>query len=135
MSPRASIAAGAAGLSRLGTLILIFLLLSSVFVGYQVFPFYYYYLEIEGLMRAQADKASIFSDDEIRRNLMEKIEKLEIPISEPDDLKINRFDGKITIDLEYEEVLFLDLGEKTYDLHVFEFKPHVEQPISGRRGG
>lgn len=121
------------GLSRLGILILLLLVVSTVFVGYQVFPFYYYYYELEGLMQSQADKASVFTDEEIRKNIMEKVEKLEIPIDDPEDLKINRFDGKIAIELEYQEVLELDYGEKTYDLHVFNFHPHVEQSITGRR--
>jgi hypothetical protein len=121
------------GMSRLGVLLVILFLAAGVFVGYQVFPFFYYYYELEGLMEAQADKATVFSDAEIRQNLMEKIKKLEIPIDDPEDLLINRFDGKITIDLQYEEVLFADFGEKTYDLYVFKFHPHVERPVGKSR--
>jgi len=121
------------GISRLGVLIFVLIIVAGLFVSYQVFPFYYYYWELEGLMQAQADKASVFSDEEIRRNILEKIKKLEIPIDDPEDLKINRFDGLISIDVAYDEVLFLDWGEKTYDLHVFHFNPHVEQPLKGGR--
>ncbi|MFN8391510.1 MAG: hypothetical protein U0136_14575 [Bdellovibrionota bacterium] len=117
------------GISRLGVLIFVLIIASCVFVGYQVFPFYYYYYELEGLMQAQADKASMFTDEEIRRTLLEKIAKLEIPLDDPDQLKINRFDGKIIIDYSYEEVLYIDLGEKTYDLYVFPFHPHAERVI------
>ncbi len=121
------------GLSRLGFLIIILILASCVYVGYHVFPFYYYYWELEGLMQAQADKASEFTDAEIRENLMAIVKEHEIPLDEPDeDLKINRFDGKIVIDMKYQEVLYIDLGEKTYDLHVFNFNPHVEQSLKGR---
>lgn len=120
-----------AGISRLGVLVFVLIIASCVFVGYQVFPFYYYYWEIQGLMDAQAVKASEFTDGEIRTNILQKIRKLEIPIDDEDDLKINRFDGMISIDLTYSEVLFIDWGEKTYDLHVFEFNPHVERPIKG----
>jgi hypothetical protein len=121
------------GISRLGVLVFVLIIVAGLFVSYQVFPFYYYYWELEGLMQAQADKASVFSDEEIRRNILEKIKKLEIPIDDPEDLKINRFDGLISIDVAYDEVLFLDWGEKTYDLHVFHFNPHVEQPLKGGR--
>ena len=121
------------GMSRLGTLILILLISAGVFVGYHVFPFYYYYYEIQGLMEAQADKATIFTDSEIRKNLMERIKKLELPIDDPEDLHINRFDGKIVIEMKYEEVLFIDYGEKTYNLYVFEFNPHAERVLGKSR--
>jgi len=122
-----------AGLSRLGVLIFALLIVSTVFVCYQVFPFYYYYWEIEGLMQSQAAKAYDFSDSEIRQNIMERVRKLEIPLDDEDDLQINRFDGKIVIDMKYDEVLFLDWGDKSYDLHVFHFNPHVEQAVRGGR--
>ena len=120
-----------AGLSRLGVLIFVLLIVCTVFVCYQVFPFYYYYWEIEGLMQSQAVKAYDFSDVEIRKNIMERVRKLEIPLDDDDDLQINRFDGKIVIDMQYDEVLFLDWGDKTYDIHVFHFNPHVEQAVRG----
>ncbi|MCC6220319.1 MAG: DUF4845 domain-containing protein [Deltaproteobacteria bacterium] len=116
------------GIGRLSILLIILLVVSSVYVGNQVIPFYYYYHEISGLMENQAAKASIFSDEQIRKTLMKQIKKLELPIGEEEDLKINRFDGKILIELEYEEVLYLDLGEdRVYDLYVFKFNPRVQR--------
>lgn len=126
-----------AGLSRLGVLIVILVLATSVFVGYQVFPFYYYYYEIQGLLEAQAKKASVFSDGEIRKNILERVKKLEIPLEDPDSLKINRFDGKIVIEFEYDEVLFLDLStpdqDRVYDLYTFHFVPRAEATIAPNR--
>ncbi len=125
---------GELGINRLGVLLFTLLIAACVFVGYQVFPFYYYFYEIQGLMDAQALKASEFTDEEIRRNLMEKIKKLEIPLEDPEDLKINRYDGKISIEFEYDEVLYIELGEdKTYDIHTFEFHPRAERPLPERR--
>ncbi len=117
------------GMSRLGILLAILIVSCGVFVGSQVFPFYYYYWEVQGLMEAQANKASVFTDREIRQTLTEALRKLKIPIENEDDLKINRVGGKIYIDLTYEEILYVDFGEgRDYDLHVFEFNPHVEAP-------
>lgn len=119
---------GAPGQSKLGVLLFILLVVCGAFVGEQVIPFYYYYHELLGLMENQAAKASVFRDTDIRKVLMKKIKQLEIPIDEADDLKINRFNDKIVIDLEYEEILYIDLGdERVYDLHVFRFNPHVER--------
>lgn len=119
------------GMSKLGYLLLVLLIALTVLVGSQVFPFYYYFYELQGLMESQAAKASVFTDQEIRQELMRKIKKLEIPISDPDDLKINRFSGKITIDLSYSETLYIDLGEdRVYDLWEFKFNPHAEHALA-----
>lgn len=128
-----------AGINRLGVLVFGLVIASAVFVGYHVFPFYYDYWEIQGLMQAQADKASIFQDAEIRKNILERIKKLEIPVEDPEKLKINRYDGKILIEMDYDEVLFIDLGmftksgeENIKDLHVFHFHPYAEARIPDR---
>ena len=116
------------GGSRLGFLLFALFLTAGLWVGYKVIPFFYYYNEILGLMDAQAAKASMFSDAKIRKELLKRIKKLEIPLDDPEDLMINRVDGKIIIDLKYEEVLYIDLGEdRVYDLYVFKFNPHVER--------
>ncbi|MCB0325844.1 MAG: hypothetical protein KDD69_19835, partial [Bdellovibrionales bacterium] len=121
---------GELGISRLGILLLALILSALVFAGSQIFPFFYYYHELQGMMEAQAKKASVFSDQEMREVLMESIRKLEIPVESPDDLKINRVNDKIIIELEYDEVFFIDLGEdRVYDLHVFHFNPRVEAPL------
>ncbi len=118
------------GMGRLRILIIALFLIIVVFVANQVIPFFYYFYEIEGLMQSQAAKGSVFSDQEIRKTIMEKINKLELPIDDEDALKINRFNGKIVIDLEYDEVLYVDFGEgRSYDLWVFHFAPHAEHTL------
>lgn len=120
----------ASGMSRTGLLLVVLFISAGVFIGSQVLPFYYYYHELLGMMEAQARKASVFTDQEIRQTLLAEIKKLEIPIESPDELKVNRFNNKIVIELSYQEVLFLDLGgDRVYDLYVFEFNPRVEQPL------
>lgn len=121
------------GLSRLGILILLLLVGAVVYAGSQVFPYFYNFYELQGLMEAQADKASEFSDDEIRKTILNKIKKLDLP-NEPELLKINRFDGKIVIEYEYSEMLYFDLDEDhQYDLHRFDFHPRAERQVSRKR--
>jgi hypothetical protein len=117
------------GMSRLGVLLSILFFLAAAYLSNQIIPFYYYYYELQGLMESQARNAGVISDAEIRKVLLKKIKELEIPVDNPEDaLKINRYGGKINISLDYSEVLYFDLGEdRVYDLHVFHFKPQVEQ--------
>lgn len=118
------------GNAYLGYLLFLLIVLCTVYLGSQVIQFYYYSWEIEGAMEAQAAKASVFRDDEIRKTLLKEIKKLELPINDERDLKINRTANKIIIDLEYEEVLYLELGEYwSKDIWVFQFNPHVEKSL------
>ena len=115
------------GMNRLGILFFLLVCASIVYCGSFVFPFYYHYYELLGFMESQAKLASLRTDDEIRKVLLKKIEKEGIPIETKEDLRINRFNGKIVIDLTYYEVLDLELGDKYYKIHTFKFSPHVEQ--------
>ncbi len=118
------------GVSRLGVLLFVLFIVACVWAGSQVFPFYYYYWEIVGLMESQAAKAQEFSDWQIRNTLIKKIRELEIPLQDEDNLKINRFNNKIVIEFEYEEVLLLELDdEHIYEVYVFQFHPHVEHDL------
>lgn len=119
---------GSAGITKTGAVFTVAIFGLLVFAGSQILPFYYNYLELEGLMEAQARKASVFTDAQIHREIWHRIKELEIPVDDPDELQINRADGKIIIDLKYEEVFYIDLGSKfSYDIYVFKFNPHVEQ--------
>ncbi len=121
---------GERGINALGLIFLSLLVGTSVYLAFRIFPFYYSYYEITGLMEAQAAKASVFTDDEMRTEILARIKKLEIPLDDPEDLKINRFSGKIVIELTYTEVLDIDLGEeRQYDLWEFEFNPRAEHKL------
>ena len=122
-----------AGISKLGTLFFAGVIAAVVFTASQILPFYYNYYEILGLMEEQGRKASVFTDDQITQTLMARIKKLDIPLENPEDLKINRFNGQIQIDMKYEESFDVptgtgDDGEPTYyHIHTFPFNPHIEQ--------
>lgn len=129
MEQRKSQLADDSGLGRIGLLLVLLVLGAVVFVSAQVFPFYYNYYEIQGLMEAQVAKASEFSDEEIRRNLWERVQKLDIPLGEADEIKISRFNGKINIEFDYQEVLTFEWGEKVYELYIFDFSPQAEKAL------
>ncbi|HMO18664.1 MAG TPA: DUF4845 domain-containing protein [Oligoflexia bacterium] len=118
------------GISTLGTLILLFILVSCVFSAFQIIPFYYSFYEIQGLMQAQADKAQVINDTEMRRTLSREMKKLNIPADPEEDLKINRYSGKIVLELSYEEVFFVDFGGGyDFDIWTFKFNPRGEAKL------
>ncbi len=124
---------GEAGVSRLGMLFFLGIIAALVFAGSQIFPYYYNYYEILGLMEEQGRKAQVFTDAQISKTILARIEKLEIPLDTPEDLKINRFNDQIVIDLKYEESFDIPIGTRDdgetryYHIHTFKFNPHVEQ--------
>ena len=120
----------AAGQSRLGTLLTVLFAAVLVYAGSQIFPFYYYYYELQGQMEAQAKKASFKSNYEIREYLLDYIKKYKIPIQDEDELRIFRGAGEIEIDLRYTEVFYIDLGgDRVYDIWEFDFHPRVIHPL------
>jgi hypothetical protein len=117
------------GISQVGMLLTVLILGVLTYVGMQVVPFYIYYFEIEGHFEAQANLAAAKTDKEIRTYLEEQIRKMNLPV-ESQDLIIKRSGKNILIEMLYEEILVLDLGEdKVYDLWTFEFHPKIEKQI------
>ena len=117
------------GVSNLGYLLTILVVLATVFSSYQILPFYYSYYELLGEMDAKAVMASELTDSKIIEGVKNVIRKNNIPV-DVSELKINRFDDKIIISLSYQEVFFIDFGNGyDYDLWVFNFNPKVERRI------
>lgn len=115
------------GLSYFGAIVTILLCGIGYYLGSQLLSIFYSYFELRGLMEAQAAKATVLRDDQIRRNIFKEIQRLEIPIQNAEDIGITRLDGKIIIELDYSEVLYVDFGETIdYNLYEFKFNPVVE---------
>jgi hypothetical protein len=117
------------GASKISLLVTVLFLGAVVYLGGQVANFYYSYYELEGLIENQARKAQVFKDSEMRETIMNRIKELQIPIEDPEEIRINRIDGSIIIETSYDEVLFVEFGDKVYDLHVFHFAPRIEVEI------
>ncbi len=117
------------GMGRAAIVFILAIAGAVVYSGFKIFPFFYYAEEIEGVMASQAAKATVFSDEQIRRVVWERVKELEIPVDDRDQIQINRFDGKIVIELRYEEVFFIELGDRVYDIYTFEFNPRAEREL------
>ncbi len=116
------------GITKIGLLFCLLLILVGVLLGGQVIRFYYSYYDLLGLMEAQAAKASVINDEQMRYTITKRIKELEIPIEDPEaELNIERTASEISISITYSEVLFIDLGEgREYDLWEFQFNPKAE---------
>ncbi|MDD2942566.1 MAG: DUF4845 domain-containing protein [bacterium] len=118
------------GISRLGLLLTLLFFGLGIYFGSQIIPLYYSYYEVLGQMEAKARKASLESDQEIKRFLLKKIESFNIPIEDPDDLEINRVGGKIIISFSYIETVYFRINDDyDWDLFDLDFSPYVEVAI------
>lgn len=124
------------GMSRIVALFWIIVFALGIYAAFQAIPFFYYQEEIEGLMQSQAEKAQVFTDFEIRKNIMARVKELDMPIDD-DNLQINRFQGKITIETEYDDTLFLDFSFLPFlpedwrelEVYTFHFHPFAEAEV------
>lgn len=97
----------------------------AVYAGYNIFPFYYYYLELENQMHAAIRSATEYTDTELRDKLTYQIRRMKIP-ADPKDLHIERADRFMRIALPYKEVFYISYGGKDYDLMTFNFVAKAE---------
>src|SRR5437868_3713888 len=105
------------GITKLGLLITVVVFGSAIYLALQVANFFYCFYELEGLMEFQGKKAQEFTDAEMRETIFNRIKELDVPIDDPQQIKINRVGQKIIIESSYDEVLFVEFRGKEYDLH------------------
>ena len=111
------------------TTIVFGLLLAVVgYTGIEVGRIYYRYFEIQGQFDQILTVADQESDAELRKRLMYHIKKQEIPV-DPEDLKIERGEGRIRISLQWEEDFYLTWKEKDYTFHTFSFHAYSEGEV------
>lgn len=116
------------GYSTLTNFVFLIIIGLVFFVVYNVLPFYYYYFELKNQMLALTKVANVNTDLEIKEKLFEQIKDLKIP-ADKDDIKIHRVDGEIVISVHYQEIFYVTIGKKDYDLYVFDFSAHVQNEI------
>lgn len=115
-------------MSQLGMLLTVLLFAIAAYFGSQLMPMWLKYYEILGHMEAVAKKAQVKDDREIRNFLEEQIRKLQLPLPDNRGLILRRTGTEIIMELEWEDVLVIDLGEDYYwELWVFYFNPRVKQ--------
>lgn len=101
---------------------------TATWVGYNVFPFYYYYYELLNQFDAAARVASTETDASIREKLIYQIKHLGIPVA-PEELVIQREGDQIRIVLDYEEVWYIEWQDKEYIIYKFPFHAEAQRMI------
>ncbi len=116
------------GYSKFTNFILTIAISLLLFVIYNITPFYYYYFELKNQMVALTKVANVNTDLEIREKLFEYVKNLKIPASK-DDIVVSRTEKEITISLKYQEIFYITVGKKDYDLYVFNFLANVQNDV------
>lgn len=128
---------GRLGESGVGKLTLLFfgsVLAVLLYSAYKIFPFFYYYLELQNQMEAAIRVAQTHTDDELRQKLLYHIKKMEIPMGAPENLLIERSADIMRVALAYEEVFYINWREKDYVIYTFPFLAQAEGKMGESTG-
>jgi hypothetical protein len=106
-------------LLRLGLIVL------TLFLGYKVVPFYYYYFDIKSNCAQVLRNAEVHSDEELRREWLEVIRGHGIE-KESRDIGIQRIGGQVKMWLNYQESLEVSLLGRSVTLYTFDFTPSAK---------
>lgn len=112
--------------SGLTTVVFGLIFLAVFYCAYTIIPFFYYYMELQNQMDAAARVAGEYKDKELRQRLWYEIKKMDLPV-DPEDLKIERLDGRMKISMDYVEVFSITIGEKEVTLWEFPFHASADR--------
>ena len=117
------------GIGKITFLVFATLIGSVVFYGFNVFPFYYNYFELQNQMDQVVRVASTYNDQELREKLNYHIKHMGLPV-ETQDLKLFRQDGVIKVSLQWDEVFHITWRDKDYEIQDFHFHAHAEGSVA-----
>jgi hypothetical protein len=89
-----------AGRLKLGTLLLLILLVGAVYAGFQILPVWLDYYNFKDTMDQRVQMAEIASDADIRNGLLHKAQELGLPITDM-DIRIQRTSSEVTLSTEW----------------------------------
>jgi hypothetical protein len=95
----------------------------AILVGVKVVPVYFNYYQFQDSIEEEARIQSYTgkSVNDIRETVWKKAQQLELPISSPDDLKIDRTGNTVSIETEY--TVHIDIPFHPFDL---KFEPNTK---------
>jgi hypothetical protein len=113
------------GEGRLGFVVTLAVVVVAGWIGYKLIPVRINAYQFRDTLREEARYASVhrYSDEEIRKRILEEARSLAIPL-DPDDLSISRSQKEVVIRAKYQQPI--DLKLTTY---IYRFDDEQRSPV------
>lgn len=113
------------GLGKLTAIFFGGLVLITLYIGYNVLPFFYYYFELKSQMESLIRVAPVYTNEQLREKLHYHMKQLKIP-ADINDVEIERAGNRIKMSLAYSETFYITYQDKDYDVMTFDFLAEEE---------
>lgn len=93
------------------------IVVAMFYVGLKVVPAYFSYYQFQDSVEEEAkiQTYTTKSASEIRDSMWKRAQQLELPIASPEDLKVDKTSGAVTIETEY--TVHIDVPFHPFDLN------------------
>ena len=107
-----------------GTIFLLFLVVATAYLAIKFVPPYFHYYMLKGEVEAEADGAHLHYDQDIIRNIKQRVKEAEMPVKE-EGIILERRENEIEISINYEvKINFFNKYYKTLFFNI-----HTVEPI------
>jgi len=106
-----------------GTMLLLFLVVATAYFAIKFVPPYFHYYMLKGEVEAEADGAHLHYDQDIIRNIKQRVKEAEMPVKE-EGIILERRENEIEISINYEvKINFFNKYYKTLFFNIHTIKP------------
>ena len=106
-----------------GTILLLFLVVATAYFAIKFVPPYFHYYMLKGEVEAEADGAHLHYDQDIIRNIKQRVKEAEMPVKE-EGIILERRENEIEISINYEvKINFFNKYYKTLFFNIHTIKP------------
>ena len=107
-----------------GTMLLLFLVVATAYFAIKFVPPYFHYYMLKGEVEAEAEGAHLHYDQDIIRNIRQRVKEAEMPVKE-EGIILERRENEIEISINYEvKINFFNKYYKTLFFNI-----HTVEPI------
>src|SRR3989344_6353558 len=106
-----------------GTMLLLFLVVATAYFAIKFVPPYFHYYMLKGEVEAEAEGAHLHYDQDIIRNIRQRVKEAEMPVKE-EGIILERSENEIEISINYEvKINFFNKYYKTLFFNIHTIKP------------
>ncbi len=106
-----------------GTIFLLFLVVATAYFAIKFVPPYFHYYMLKGEVEAEAEGAHLHYDQDIIRNIRQRVKEAEMPVKE-EGIILERRENEIEISINYEvKINFFNKYYKTLFFNIHTIKP------------